>query len=140
MFLSNFDFGLFFGGGDMIDKMNNKLGIKLSVVGVKHFTPFFDEEGTYYYIALWTTHKFFQYMEAGIPYITGISYSPERNFFATLGGGILLTTYQFLELPEIIRSYNYKRLKRECIEIRNFLNIHKHIKKLISFYDRVNNI
>ena len=114
----------------MADKIDNKIGIKKSVVG---YRPFSCDEITCYSLALWTTHKFFQYMEAGIPYITGISYSPERNFFATLGGGILLTAYQFLELSEIIRSYNYKRLKRECIEIRNFLNIHNHIKKLISF-------
>ena len=71
-------------------KMNNKLGITKSVVGNKPFIPFSDEECTYFGLALWTIHKCFQYMEAGVPYISIRSFAPELNFFFNLGGVIQL--------------------------------------------------
>lgn len=79
--------------------------------------------------------KFFTYLSAGLPVIV----SKEFGYIASLVKkheiGIVISENEIDSLSEIIKRYDYEKLKANVKRAREELSMKRHINRLIEFYE-----
>jgi len=82
--------------------------------------------------------KFFTYLSAGLPVIVNEEHGNISALVRKYGCGIIVVNQKDLDnLFDIIKQYDYEKLKANAKRAREELSMKNHIGRLIEFYDRV---
>jgi len=81
--------------------------------------------------------KFFKYMEAGLPVIVTEELQYVSRLVKEYEIGIVVSQKEIDNLSEIIKSYDYDKLRANVKEAQKQFSMERHIGRLIDFYNRV---
>ena len=81
--------------------------------------------------------KFFTYLSAGIPIIVGEEDANSRILIEKYDVGIVIKQNKVECLSEIIKKYDYEKLRHNIKRAQEELSMKKHIGRLVEFYDQV---
>ena len=80
--------------------------------------------------------KFFTYLSAGLPIIVGNEFVFIASLVTKYEIGIVIKQNEIDFLAEIIKRYDYEKLKANVMQTREELSMKKHIGRLIDFYEQ----
>lgn len=81
--------------------------------------------------------KFFTYLSAGIPMIVTESDGNSMDLVKEYAVGIVIKQDEVGSLFEIVKKYDYEKLRHNIKRAQEELSMKKHIGRLIEFYDQV---
>lgn len=83
-----------------------------------------------------TSSKFFTYLAAGLPIIVSEEYSYLASLVRKYEIGIVINQREIFSLSEIIKKYDYEKLKINVKRAMEDFSMKKHIDRLIQFYEQ----
>lgn len=83
------------------------------------------------------SHKFFSYLESGLPIIVSDCLEHIKKTVVDNGVGFSIGNNEFDSLHDKIQSYDYSELKSNVLDARKKYLIDNHADKLVGFYDKV---
>lgn len=89
--------------------------------------------------ATMTPSKFFTYLSAGIPIVVTEDDGNCTSLVRRYEVGIVIKQNEVERLSEIIKGYDYEKLRFNVSRAREELSMKKHIGRLIEFYEQVHN-
>lgn len=85
----------------------------------------------------WIGNKLFSYLEAGIPIIVSEKAIGDKTIIENYKVGFTIKVGEINHIKEIIKKYDYEKLKGNVLKAREELSIDNQIERLEDFYRRI---
>ena len=117
---------------DMVHKEISKYDF-----GSMVYTPEYIDQFQPKYLKIATAYRIFTYLEAGLPIIISERLEYIKNMVEENKIGFSVKDGEFVNLHNLITSYDYEKLRRNVFKFREKLSIDKNVKQVVKIYETV---